>query len=324
MSINTYITRSYDLSYPVILAPMGGVSGGRLAAAVSNAGGLGMVGGGYGDIKWLKRELNIVTAETDRSWGVGFITWCLSHEALETALRYEPSAIMLSFGNPQPWAKRIKKAGIQLICQVQDLKSARLAKEAGADILVAQGTEAGGHGGTRSTLPLVPAIIDAIENIPVIAAGGVADGRALAASLMLGASGVLMGTRFYATHESLAHPSVKKRLISGEGDATIRTQVFDIVRGYDWPVPYTGRALTNDFLESWHGRENELLGSIDAEAKTFKKALMAADTDIMMVWSGECIDLIRELGDAADIVSSIGKQAEDLLNSGPALVNSAN
>lgn len=114
--------------------------------------------------------------------------------------------------------------------------------------------------------------------------------------------------------------SCKKRLISGEGDTTVRTRIFDIVRGYDWPIQYTGRTLTNDFTRVWNGREDELLESIDVEAKKFNKALLAADTDIMMVWSGECIDLIRELAHAADIASSIGRQAEDLLNSGTTFV----
>lgn len=320
MSIDTSITRSFDLSYPIILAPMGNVAGGRLAAAVSNIGGLGMVGGGYGDIKWLRRELDIVTAETGRGWGVGFITWCLTEQALDAALAYKPTAIMLSFGDPRPWAGRIKEAGASLICQVQDLETAEEARAAGADVLVAQGTEAGGHAGSRSTLPLVPAILHVAEETPVIAAGGIADGRGLAASLMLGAAGVLMGTRFYATYESLAYPAVKKRLVAGSGDATVRTRVFDIVRGYDWSARYTGRALTNAFVRSWHQHENELIGHLDNEAKTFEKALAAADTDIMMVWSGECIDLIQELSHAADIVTSVGRQAEELLNSAPSLV----
>jgi len=320
MPIDTRITRSFDLSCPVVLAPMGNVSGGKLAAAVSNAGGLGMVGGGYGDIKWLRRELDIVTAETGRSWGVGFITWCLTGQALDVALAHEPAAVMLSFGDPQPWADRIKSAGARLICKVQDLETAKQALAAGADILVDQGTEAGGHAGSRSTLPLVPAIVDAARETPVIAAGGIADGRGLAAALMLGAAGVLMGTRFYATFESLAYPAVKKRLVAGSGDATIRTRVFDIVRGYDWPAGYTGRALVNDFARSWHLRETELINQLGTETSKFEQALATADTDIMMVWSGECIDLVRVLDHAADIVTSVGRQAEERLNSVALLV----
>src|SRR5215471_2270353 len=139
----------------------------------------------------------------------------------------------------------------------------------GADIIVAQGTEAGGHGGGRSTLPLVPAVVDIVvnsgRNVPVVAAGGISDGRGLAAALMLGADGVLMGTRFLAATESLAVPSAKTRVVAASGDNTLPTAVFDIVRGYRWPAEYRGRALTNRFSEFWHGREAALAEAGDSE-----------------------------------------------------------
>ncbi|MES3012178.1 MAG: nitronate monooxygenase, partial [Pseudomonadota bacterium] len=201
--ITTALTGMFALEHPIVLGPMGGVSGGRLAAAVSNAGGLGMVGGGYGDPAWLHAELTRVTAETRKAWGVGLITWSVDRSIVELVLSYRPQAVMLSFGDPRPHAAVIKAAGCRLICQVQDLAGARLACEAGADLIVAQGTEAGGHGGGRATLALVPAVVDAVTPIPVVAAGGIADGRGLAAVLMLGAHGALIGTRFYASDEAL-------------------------------------------------------------------------------------------------------------------------
>lgn len=183
----TALTEMFGLEHPIVLAPMGGVSGGRLAASVSNAGGLGLVGGGYGDPACLRAELARVKHETERPWGVGLITWSVDAGVVELMLGYRPHAVMLSFGDTRPHAVAIKAAGARLICQVQDLAGARLAVEAGADIIVAQGTEAGGHGGGRSTLPLVPAVADVVAPIPVLAAGGIADGRGLAAVLMLGA-----------------------------------------------------------------------------------------------------------------------------------------
>ncbi len=189
MAIRTALTERLGLEYPIVLAPMGNVSGGRLAAAVSNAGGLGLVGGGYGDPDWMRRELSVARTEAARPWGVGLITWHATAETVEFALRYEPHAFMLSFGDPRPYVPAIKAAGCALFCQVQSVEDARAAKAAGADVIIAQGTEAGGHGARRATLPLVPAVVDAVAPTPVLAAGGIVDGRGLAAALMLGAQG---------------------------------------------------------------------------------------------------------------------------------------
>jgi hypothetical protein len=162
--METRLTRMFGLQYPIVLAPMGGVSGGRLAAAVSNAGALGLVGGGYGDAAWLRLELACVKKETAHPWGVGFITWSVDRSLIELALEYEPHALMLSFGDPKPYANLIRSSGCKLICQVQDLEGARVAQEAGADLIVAQGSEAGGHGASRAILPLVPAVVDAVAS----------------------------------------------------------------------------------------------------------------------------------------------------------------
>ncbi len=202
-----------------------------------------------------------------------------------------------------------------MICQVQDVAGARAAEAAGADVIVAQGTEAGGHGAARATLPLVPAVVDAVAPTPVLAAGGIAEGRGLAAALMLGAQGVLMGTRFYAAAESLGHPRAKERIVAGEGGDTRRTRVFDVVRGHEWPEPYTGRALRNRFLERWEGREDELAAGLDAEGRAFREAVSEGDFETAMVWAGEAVDLISEVADAAELVRSIGAKAESNLRS---------
>ena len=240
---------------------MGGVSGGALAAAVSEAGGLGLVGGGYGDPGWLERELDTVAGATGKPWGAGVITWAASEDAVRLILSYRPAAVFLSFGDPAPFGALVRQAGVRLICQVQDVAGARQAAAAGADVIVAQGTEAGGHGSRRATLPLVPAVADAVAPVPVLAAGGITDGRGVAAALMLGAQGAVVGTRFCATPEALYPDWAKKQLVDGGGDETSRTQVFDIARGLDWPDPYTGRALRNAFTDAWDGREEELRAS---------------------------------------------------------------
>lgn len=317
--ITTQLTRTFDLRYPIVLAPMGNVSGGLLAAAVTNAGGLGLVGAGYGERDWLRRELAIVREQARGPWGVGFITWALPGWLLEIALMHKPHAVMLSFGDPQPHAERIRRAGCKLLCQVQNLEQARMARDAGADFIVAQGAEAGGHGGTRATLPLVPAVVDEVQPVPVIAAGGIADGRGLAAALMLGAEGALLGTRFYACEEALGHAAAKQCIVAASGDRTRRTRVFDIVRGHTWPGKYTGRALRNEFLERWHGSEKELERTLYVSRLAYQAAAREGDCDTAVVWAGEAVDLIERVESAAALVQRIGIEAESRLHAGHAL-----
>ena len=211
------------------------IAGARLVAAVSSAGGFGILGGGYGNPAWLEAE----TAKLKQSsapFGIGFITWSLARrpELLDIALNARPRAIMLSFGDPRPFAPRIKSAGALLICQVQSEDMALMALDAGADILIAQGTEAGGHGASRTTIDIVPAIVDLTAGrVPVVAAGGIADGRGLAAMMMLGACGVLLGTRFYASVEADGAEEAKELIVAATSGSTVRGVIFDLSRSID-------------------------------------------------------------------------------------------
>lgn len=312
MALKTALTDLFGIAHPVLLAPMGFSAGGRLAAAVTRAGGLGLLGGGYGDETWLEREFAVAG---NARVGVGFITWSLARKPhlLDRALAHRPSAIMLSFGDAAPFVDPIKRAGAKLICQIQTVAGAKEAATLGADVIVAQGTEAGGHGAARSTFALVPAVVDAVAPVPVVAAGGVADGRGLAAALMLGAAGVLIGTRFCATTEWLGHDNAKARIVAEGGDATVRTTVFDIVRRYDWPKPYNGRAIRNAFLGRWHGREPELARTLATEADRYANAATAGDVDTAVVFAGEGIDLIHDIVPAADVLVRLVAEADDLL-----------
>jgi len=294
---------------------MGGVSGGALAAAVTRAGGLGLIGSGYCDPDWLETESR---AAGNARVGVGFITFALAKRpaVLDQALARGAAAIMLSFGDPAPFAATIKDAGAKLICQVQTRAQALQAAAAGADIIVAQGGEAGGHGATRGTMALVPALVDAVDPLPVVAAGGIADGRGLAAALMLGAAGVLAGTRFFAAAESLGHERAKARIVAAHGDETVRTTVFDIARGIDWPPGYTGRAIGNAFTHRWHGREGALGAAAAREREAYTAAAAAGDFDTAVVFAGECVDLIREVEPAAAIVERMVDEAAARLRHG--------
>lgn len=314
MSVSTRLTQILHIKHPILLAPMDIVSGGRLAAAVTRAGGFGMIGGGYGDEAWLAREMD---AAADARVGVGFITWSMAKRPrlLEMVLERRPPAVMLSFGDIRPHAQKIKGAGALLICQVQTLEQAKEAAANDADILVAQGAEAGGHGISRGTFAFVPAVVDAAPDIPVAAAGGVADGRGLAAALMLGADGVLLGTRFYASKEAAAFDTAKERIVRGTGDQTVRGILFDIARRNVWPAPYTGRLLRNQFSEKWRGREAELLQHQDQEAEKYSEAREKGDFDIAGVIAGEALDLIADIPPAAEIVDRVVNQATVLLTS---------
>ncbi|MEV6749250.1 nitronate monooxygenase [Streptomyces sp. NPDC051080] len=249
------------MEYPIALAPMGGSAGGALAGAVSRGGGLGLLGGGGGDEDWLARELPVLVDEAaGKPWGIGFLSWAVDVAVVARALEHGPTAMMLSFGDPGPFVEHIRSAGAVLIIQVTDLEEARRAVDLGADVIVAQGTESGGHGARhgRSTLPFVPVVVDLATPTPVLAAGGIADGRGVAAALALGADGALVGTRFHATPEALLAPETARAIVAGRGEDTERNSVLDIARSSRWPTKYTARTLGHPYLDGWRGREDEL------------------------------------------------------------------
>jgi len=315
MPIATPLTTLLGIKHPIMLAPMDTIAGARLVRAVSEAGGFGLLGGGYGDKARLETETAKLKDFSGR-FGIGFITWSLAKkpELLDIALSANPRAIMLSFGDPAPFAPKIKAAGTLLICQVQSEEMARQALDAGADVLIAQGTEAGGHGASRTTLDIVPAIVDlAAGRVPVVAAGGLADGRGLAAMLMLGASGVLMGTRFYASVEADGAEEAKRRICAAGGGDTVRGVVFDWSRNIFWPAPFTGRSLVNDHTRRWSGREAELMHNVASVTAEYAAARAAGNFDIAVVFAGESAGLIHDIPPAAEIVERIASEAEQLL-----------
>ena len=316
--MKTRLTEFFGIEHPIVSAPMALISGGRLAAAVTSSGGLGLIGGGYGDADWLRREFGLTDGERV---GCGFITWSLARkpELLDETLQRQPATVMLSFGDLQPFADHIHAAGVPLIAQVQTLDHARQALDAGAEILAAQGGEAGGHGMTvRSTFTLVPDVVDlAAERAPdtlVLAAGGVADGRGLAAALVLGADGVLVGTRFWASPEALVSPRAHERAVGSGGDDTYRTRVYDVVRRLDWPPEYNERALSNTFVDGWHGNEAALLSSLPDAVSTFEAAVAAEDFEAAAILVGEAIGRIDAVRPAADIVADMAAEADRILN----------
>jgi nitronate monooxygenase len=316
MPISTDLTALLGIRHPVLLAPMDTISGSRLTRAVSEAGGFGILGGGYGDLARLEAE-TLKLKDFAAPFGIGFITWSLAKqpELLDIALKANPRAVMLSFGDPKPFASRIKATRALLICQVQSEEMARQALDAGADVLIAQGTEAGGHGASRTTIDIVPAIVDLVAGrVPVVAAGGLADGRGLAAMLMLGASGVLMGTRFYASVEADGAEQAKRLICAANSGETVRGVVFDWSRKLLWPAPFTARTLINEHARTWTGREIELMQRADQIAVDYAAAKAAGNFDVAAVFAGESAGLIHDIPPAAEIVDRIVTEADEILN----------
>jgi nitronate monooxygenase len=317
MAIETRLTERFGLTCPIIGAPMARAGGGRLAAAISEAGGLGLIGGGYSDPEWVRTELD---QAGDARVGIGFITWALEAQPalLEEVLQREPVAIMLSFGDPRPLGARVREAGVPLICQVNNRADTLLAIEAEADVIVAQGGEAGGHGEhRRGTFTLVPELADVIarrtpESL-VCAAGGIADGRGLAAALMLGADGVLIGTRLWATDEALVAPGLHAAAIRADGDATTLTTAQDIALSLSWPPGYPCRVLRNDFTDTWEGRAEELRATGGAIGEQWKQAYAAGDADRTTTIVGEAAGLIDSIAPAGAVIERIVQEAARLL-----------
>ncbi|MCO5092409.1 nitronate monooxygenase family protein [Bosea sp. (in: a-proteobacteria)] len=319
----TRLTRRLGIAHPILSAPMALAGGGALAAAVSRAGGLGLIGCGYGDSAWIEREF---AAAGETAVGCGFITWSLAKtpELLTRALAHRPAALMLSFGDPRPFAAEIEAAGVPLICQCQSLAHVRQALESGAAIVVAQGTEAGGHGASRATLPFVPEAADLVArespDTLIVAAGGIADGRGLAAALMLGADGVLAGTRFWASREALVHERHHAAALAATGDGTVRTALPDIARGLDWPKPFDIRVSDNAFIGRWAGREAALKAAVAEEAPAYREAFLAGDPDRAAVIFGEAVGLVGDIPSAGEIVQRMVAEAAALLGGAGRLV----
>lgn len=326
---HTRFSARFGLTTPVALAPMALASGGALAAACAHAGALGLVGGGYGELAWTQREyrLALELAQGTGRVGCGFITWKLDEDAsaldwlLDLPAAQRPRALMLSFGDPRPYAARIAAVGVPLICQVQRMEQVPQAVEAGAAVIVAQGAEAGGHGmnalNGRATFTLVPELADWLAahapDVLLLAAGGIADGRTLAAALVLGADGALVGTRLWATAESLAAPGAKALALQTNGDGTARTAVFDILRRKHWPAPYDFRAIRNALHRQWEERIGALRADPQAARADYDAGVKNGDFSAAHATVGEAVGLVHDLPGAAEVVARMAAGARAVL-----------
>jgi nitronate monooxygenase len=311
--IRTALTRTFDLAAPVVGAPMAGVAGGALARAVSLGGGLGMIGVGNAASPGFVAEQAAIPADDGLPFGIGLMAWALAErpELLDAAIAARPALVSVSFGDPEPAAGRLHDAGIAVAAQVNTVDDVRRAQAAGVDLLVAQGTEAGGHTGQRATLPLLQEVLTLADR-PVLAAGGIATGAGMASALVAGAAGVWIGTPLLACSEALNSPAARARVCAAAGEDTVLTSAFDVAQGLAWPQRWPGRAVANDFSREWHGREDELAADATA-ARRVEEARRTGDLSAAPLYAGESVGLVTRERSATDVVRELATGAERAL-----------
>jgi nitronate monooxygenase len=309
--LSTPWSRAMGLRVPIVNAPMGGVAGGRLAAAVTAAGGLGMVGmGTAGSTSLLHAELPHVTG----TFGIGLVDWVIRKEPglFDAALAARPVLISVSFGTDLSWVGRVHDAGIGAATQVYNSDEARRAQDAGVDLLVARGCEGGGHGeATIGTLPLLDAVLDVVS-VPVLAAGGIASARSLAAVLAAGAAGAWLGTCLSVSVEALTTDAGRRALVAARETDTTSTRVFDIVRRMPWAERFPSRVLRNDFVARWSGHEDALADDPDAEGE-LATAIVADDRRTAPVDAGQGVGMVTGVAPAGQIIERLCAGAQELL-----------
>ena len=315
--LETRFTQLLGLDFPVMSAPMSNHSGGRLAAAVSLAGGLGTFGG-TNDLgpEWLREQIDHIRGQTDRPFGVGFITQLIEYNIIniEIALEERVPVFIFSFADPDPWVARAKEAGAIVICQVQSLELARQAVEAGADALLAQGNEAGGHTGETNLLPLLVDLVERFPRLPVLAAGGITTGRALAGVLGAGGEGASLGTAMLATPEAVEVPeSFKEQVVLSDGQDTTFTRLYDLLGTRPWPDGIAGRVYRNRLVREWDGRDAEILAHREELASDVAAARANGDTAASAVYMGQGAGHITSIRPASDVLSDICNGAEAIL-----------
>ncbi len=325
--LRTRFTEMFGLTHPVMSAPMALHSGGSLAGAVTAAGGLGSFGGvnpGKGP-DWIEAEIATIRAASPGPFAIGFITGFipmfqpLFDAALAAADR--PAVIALSFGDPGPWIDRAKQAGCTTMCQVQTLDDAARAVDAGTDVLVVQGTEAGGHTGTMSLLPFLATAAQRWPDVPLLAAGGIADGRTLAAALTAGADGAWLGTAFLATPEAVeVHDLHKDLIVASDGGDTVFDLAYDIVSGLPWPQGIGTRLRRNRFTAEWAGREAELRTRKEEYAIPPPSPGKPPNPDNDQILYGQSAAFVNAVRPAADVVRTICDDAESILRTRPSQV----
>jgi nitronate monooxygenase len=311
--LRTRFTERFGVGHPIMAAPMGGLSDARLAAAVSTAGALGSLQALHPTkpAEWVLEQIAETRAATDRPFAVGFISdfVCFDRARFDAVMEARVPVIALSFGAPGPYIAAAHDAGALVICQVQTVRQAVEAVDAGTDALATQGTEAGGHTGTMGLLPLLGSVLDACPDVPVLAAGGVASGRTLAGVLAMGADGAWIGSAFIATTEATpAVAGTKDLIVASDGADTVWTRAYDILDGRPWPEGIGERVRANRFTERWDGQEDALRAQRDTVERP-----RGNDTDERDILYGQSAAFVHAVRPAAELIDEIVADAERFL-----------
>jgi nitronate monooxygenase len=301
----TWLSDTFGLTLPVIGAPMANVSGGELTAAISAAGGLGMLGAGSAvSAEWIRTE-GAVASAAGKPYGIGLMAWSVKDhpEHLDAVLELKPALVSLSFGDYSPYVGMLQKEGIVVATQAGTVADAREAIDAGVDVIVARGAEAGGHGRNAvATLPLLQAILDLTE-LPVLAGGGISGPRGLAAVLAAGAAGAWIGTAFLTCVEALTPEPVRQRVIEADETDTVYGTVFDAASRAGWPDEFGGRALRNAFFDSWEGHE-DALKTDDPGHADYVEGARSADPSRTSIYAGQGVGALTGHPTAAQVLGS--------------------
>ncbi len=305
-----------QIEHPIALGGMGSVYSPPLVAAVSNAGGLGAMGCHHMNAEQVRVGTAAIRERTNKPFALNFLIFDVNDEAFAAALALRPAVMAFAWPRPDQDVKsyiaHAHDAGCKVTFMAGGVPEATRAAKGGADVIVAQGTEGGGHVGWQATLALVPMVVDAVAPIPVLAAGGIADGRGLAAALALGADGVLLGTRFLASKESPLHANFKQAILDSDGHDTLLSEIPDLAAGIVWPGAMS-RSRRNGFIARWAGREWALRQRQAEALAAIRKARQNGDTDEAPLSMGQDAGLIHDIAPAAEIVSRIAREAEEIL-----------
>ncbi len=306
----TELTERLGIQYPIIQAGMGGVAMADLVAAVSNGGGLGIIGAAVMNPAQMRDEIRKVKDQTDKPFGVDLLLaqgWPGQEEMVQVIIEEGVPVFASGLGSPASYAEAMHAAGMTIMAVIGTVRHATRVVEGGTDIVIAQGTEGGGHTGRIATIALVPQVVDAVAPVPVVAAGGIADGRGLVAALALGACGVWVGTRFVATKEAFSHQNYKMKIVEATEESTQVTKSFT---GKDC------RVIKNRYVEQWEDRQGEIKPfpfQMMVDSAKMEAAIGYGDTDTGIMPAGQISGVIHEVVSAGEVVRQMVEEAEEVL-----------
>lgn len=313
--LKTPLCDLFGIEVPIILAPMGTCTSAELAAAVSNEGGLGGIGTLFRTTAAIKRDIDTVKKLTNRHFAINHIPQTLDPEAFRYTLEAQPRVISFTLADPGDLVRQAHDVGSLAMLQVTTVAQAVRGAELGLDVIIAQGSESGGYCGDVSTMALVPQVVDAISPIPVVASGGIFDGRGIAAAIMLGAAGVNLGTRFIASKEAPAPERWKQAIAAAKSEDAIKVEVLNDIS----PLPGTAgfgtvlRSLHTDFLDEWSAKRDEARRERDRLKQEIVSTTQAGRPDATLLTAGQTAGGIKDIPPVSEIMRRLVAETEAAL-----------